>query len=105
MATADEVSEGEQLVESAAAFESAVLADVGVGSLDEDPLSQWGIDWFIKAGQSGWFMNGKPIRDARLASRGYLRKAAAGNTDRFQELRETSIQPDIFPPDDREPPF
>lgn len=40
-ATAEEVSEGEQLVESASAFESAVLAHTGVGALDQDLLSRF----------------------------------------------------------------
>ena len=40
-ATAEEVSEGEQLVESASAFESAVLAHTGVCALDQDLLSRF----------------------------------------------------------------
>ena len=40
-ATADEVSEGEQQVESASAFESTVLTDAGVGMLDQELLSHF----------------------------------------------------------------
>lgn len=40
-ATADEVSEGEQQVESASAFESTVLTNAGVGTLEQELLSHF----------------------------------------------------------------
>ncbi len=80
-------------------------ADSDLAFVAPKRVRQWGIDWWIKAEQSGWIMDGKPIQNARLALRGYLRKAAAKNADRFQELREANQRPEAYSSEDDDIPF
>lgn len=63
--------------------------------LSED-FESWSIDWNVKAEQSGWQIDGAPMRNPKSALHGYLRKVTARNSKRFRELG---------PADTTEPPF
>lgn len=69
-ATADEVSEGEQLVEGASAFESAVLTDAGVSGLDQDLLSQFNHRISTNTAEQLYRSGGDALHARGLAVRG-----------------------------------
>jgi predicted HTH transcriptional regulator len=69
-ATADEVSEGEQLVEGASAFESAVLTDAGVSDLDQDLLSQFNHRISTNTAEQLYRSGGDALHARGLAVRG-----------------------------------
>ncbi len=63
-----------------------------------EEFSVLAVDWHIKAEQTGWLINERPMRDPEKALHGYLRKAINRKSKKFKELRCEN-------PDDGEPPF
>lgn len=69
-ATANEVSEGEQLVESASAFEATVLSDAGVNGLNQDLLSRFNHRLATNTAEQLYRSGGEALHTRGLAVRG-----------------------------------
>lgn len=69
-ATADEVTAGEQQVESASAFESAVLTDTGISALDQDLLSQFNHRLATNTAEQLYRAGGEALHARGLSVRG-----------------------------------
>lgn len=87
-ATANEISEGEQLVESASAFEAAVLTDAAVEGLDQDLLSQFNHRLAANTAEQIFRSGGEALHSRGLAVRG----------DRPDELHPTAAAFLLFGP-------
>lgn len=87
-ATANEMSEGEQLVESASAFEAAVLTDAAVNGLDQDLLSRFNHRLAANTSEQIFRSGGEALHSRGLAVRG----------DRPDELHPTAAAFLLFGP-------
>jgi ATP-dependent DNA helicase RecG len=87
-ATANEVSEGEQLVESASAFEATVLTDAGANGLDQDLVSRFNHRLATNTAEQLYRSGGEALHARGLAVRG----------DRRDELHPTAAAFLLFGP-------